>query len=118
MSKLELVDKSYPDGGLLGYLKNAVELLDKSRKGINPLEGWIPSVPQGEAFTVGTESFLSTEQLGLNEVGKCGFVLVAGGLGERLGYGDIKVCCSYVEIVFFFLGTHYCVLIMSFPILR
>jgi UDP-sugar pyrophosphorylase len=34
---------------------------------------------------------LETEGLGLKEVGKCGFVLVAGGLGERLGYGDIKI---------------------------
>lgn len=25
------------------------------------------------------------------EVKYCGFVLVAGGLGERLGYGDIKL---------------------------
>lgn len=94
MSKLELVDTTYPDGGLIGYLNNAVDLLEKSRRGENPLEGWTPSVPQGEAFTVGSESFLSTEKLGLDEVGKCGFVLVAGGLGERLGYGDIKVSCS------------------------
>ena len=104
MSKLELVDTTYPDGGLLGYLKNAVELLEKSRKGLNPLEGWVPSVPQGEAFTVGTESFFSTEQLGLNEVGKCGFVLVAGGLGERLGYGNIKVCCMLELCVLYELG--------------
>jgi len=102
MSKLELVDTTYPDGGLIGYLNNAVDLLEKSRRGENPLEGWTPSVPQGEAFTVGSESFLSTEKLGLDEVGKCGFVLVAGGLGERLGYGDIKVgcciCAYFVEL--------------------
>ena len=94
MSKLEYIDQSYPDGGLIGYLKNAINLLEKSRKGENPLEGWTPSVPKGEAFTVGTDAFLNTEKLGLKEVGKCGFVLVAGGLGERLGYGDIKVSCS------------------------
>ena len=29
--------------------------------------------------------------MGLHEIGKCGFVLVAGGLGERLGYGGIKL---------------------------
>ena len=91
MSKLELVDQSYPDGGLLGYLSNAITLLEKSRRGENPLEGWIPSVPKGEAFEVGTDAFLKSEELGLKEVGKCGFILVAGGLGERLGYGDIKV---------------------------
>jgi hypothetical protein len=97
IAKLELVDQSYPDGGLTGYLSNAIALLEKSRRGENPLEGWIPSVPKGEAFEVGSDAFLSTEQLGLKEVGKCGFVLVAGGLGERLGYGDIKVrCCCYL----------------------
>eukprot|EP00985_Skeletonema_marinoi_P021134 scaffold12828_cov175-Skeletonema_marinoi.AAC.3 len=91
MSKLELVDQSYPDGGLTGYLTNAIALLEKSRRGENPLEGWIPSVPKGEAFEVGTDAFLRSEELGLKEVGKCGFILVAGGLGERLGYGDIKI---------------------------
>jgi len=100
MSKLELVDSTYPDGGLIGYLNNAVVLLEKSRKGENPLEGWEPSVPKGEAFTsVGSDAFLETEKMGLDEVGKCGFVLVAGGLGERLGYGDIKVS-GVVEICF------------------
>ncbi|KAL3797074.1 hypothetical protein ACHAW5_007575 [Stephanodiscus triporus] len=91
MSKLEMVDQSYPDGGLIGYLNNAVGLLEKSRNGENPLEGWEPSVPKGESFAVGTDAFIDTEKLGLEEVGKCGFVLVAGGLGERLGYGDIKI---------------------------
>jgi hypothetical protein len=95
MSKLEMVDQSYPDGGLIGYLNNAVFLLEKSRKGENLLEGWVPSVPKGESFVVGTNAFIDTEKLGLDEVGKCGFVLVAGGLGERLGYGDIKVSCVW-----------------------
>ncbi|CAN0499603.1 unnamed protein product, partial [Scytosiphon promiscuus] len=27
----------------------------------------------------------------VSQVKHCGFVLVAGGLGERLGYGDIKL---------------------------
>lgn len=97
MSKLESIDQSYPDGGLIGYLKNATNLLEKSRRGENPLEGWTPSVPQGESFTVGTDAFMSTEALGLDEVGKCGFVLVAGGLGERLGYGDIKVSVCFQQ---------------------
>lgn len=91
VSQLESLDDSYPDGGLVGYVTNAKRLLADSRAGVNPLDGWTPSVPQGEAFDVGTEAFDETEQSGLKEVGKCGFVLVAGGLGERLGYGDIKI---------------------------
>lgn len=38
LEKLESVDASYPDGGLVGYLANAVDLLEKSRRGENPLE--------------------------------------------------------------------------------
>ena len=91
MCKLESVDASYPGGGLLGYLSNARTLLDQSSKGVNPLEGWVPSIPVGQSFQLGTEEFLRTEESGLRYVGKCGFVLVAGGLGERLGYADIKI---------------------------
>ena len=31
------------------------------------------------------------EELGLKELHKTGFVLIAGGLGERLGYSGIKI---------------------------
>ena len=90
MTKLESVDNTYP-GGLASYLSNARSLLEKSKAGVNPLDGWTPSIPAGETFTLGTPEFLSTESLGLKHAGKVGFVLVAGGLGERLGYGDIKI---------------------------
>ena len=123
MSKLESIDQSYPDGGLIGYLKNATNLLEKSRRGENPLEGWTPSVPQGESFTVGTDAFMSTEALGLDEVGKCGFVLVAGGLGERLGYGDIKVSVFFQQpiniaqrsTVIFYIQIYFRLLTISSP---
>lgn len=105
ISQLERMDKAYPSGGLAGYISNAKELLENSRKGVNPLEGWKPSVPQGENVSIGTKEFDALEQKGLSEIGKCGFVLVAGGLGERLGYGGIKVslfkwlCSSLLYIV-------------------
>lgn len=91
MEQLEALDQSYPDGGLKGYLTNARVLLEKSRKGINPLDGWTPSIPQGETFHLGTSHYDETEAIGIPYLGKCAFVLVAGGLGERLGYSDIKV---------------------------
>jgi UDP-glucose pyrophosphorylase len=90
VEQLERIDKAYPTG-LVGYIKNARDLLEKSRKGVNPLEGWKPEVPQGESFDIGTKEFDDFEGVGLQEMGKCGFVLVAGGLGERLGYSGIKV---------------------------
>lgn len=90
VEQLERIDKAYPTG-LVGYIENARELLEKSRKGVNPLEGWKPEVPQGENFNIGTAEYDEFEKAGLQEMGKCGFVLVAGGLGERLGYGGIKL---------------------------
>lgn len=90
-AQLESLDKEYSDGGLERYIKNARRLLENSKKGINPMEGWYPSVPQGEMFELGTKDYGETEAIGMKELGKTGFVLVAGGLGERLGYSSIKV---------------------------
>lgn len=89
--QLESLDHSYADGGLEGYIQNARKLLENSRKGVNPLQGWKPSVPEGELFELGTPAYRETEAKGIHELGKTGFVLVAGGLGERLGYSSIKV---------------------------
>lgn len=89
--QLESLDKAYNNGGLAGYISNAKKLLENSRKGVNPLDGWAPSVPAGETFELGTDSYKSTEEKGMAELGSVGFVLVAGGLGERLGYHGIKL---------------------------
>uniref|UniRef100_A0A7S2P2H9 UTP-monosaccharide-1-phosphate uridylyltransferase n=1 Tax=Leptocylindrus danicus TaxID=163516 RepID=A0A7S2P2H9_9STRA len=92
MEQLERMDAGYESrGGLTGYIENAKVLLAKSQAGENPLEGWKPSVPTGNLFEVGTKDYAEMEKVGLGEVGACGFVLVAGGLGERLGYGGIKL---------------------------
>jgi UDP-sugar pyrophosphorylase len=87
----EKLDKAYNNGGLAGYISNAKTLLENSKNGVNPLDGFSPNVPEGEAFDLGTEKYNKTEQLGLEELGAVGFVLVAGGLGERLGFSGIKL---------------------------
>ena len=89
--QLEAIDQDYTDGGIEGYLKNAKQLLKKSREGINPLDGWAPEVPVGEMFDMCSDAYNETEAKGLEELGSVGFVLVAGGLGERLGYNGIKI---------------------------
>ena len=61
------------------------------KRGVNPLGGWTPSVPTGEKADFGSPAFLEHEALGLQELDGCAFVLVAGGLGERLGYSGIKL---------------------------
>jgi hypothetical protein len=91
LQQLHDLDEGYTDGGLKGYIRNARTLLEDSRLGINPLAGWIPSVPDGQTLEVGSDAFHQMEALGMPELGATGFVLVAGGLGERLGYSDIKV---------------------------
>lgn len=90
VSQLDDLNSSYP-GSLAGYISNARKLLEESRKGVNPLDGWKPTVPTGQAFKIGTKEYDTVEAMGMKELGSVGFVLVAGGLGERLGYSDIKV---------------------------
>ncbi|KAL8460714.1 hypothetical protein ACS0TY_031506 [Phlomoides rotata] len=78
-------------GGLASYIKTARELLAESEAGKNPYDGFTPSVPSGENLTFGEDNFIQYENAGVWEGRKTAFVLVAGGLGERLGYNGIKV---------------------------
>ena len=76
---------------LVTYTQTAKRLLQDATNKVNPLDGWSPSVPQGETLQAHSEAWRAMERVGLREVGACAFVLVAGGLGERLGYDGIKV---------------------------
>ena len=73
------------------YLSRARDLLEASRQGQNPFENFKPEVPEGVFLHPGDEEMDQYEALGLQELSKTGFVLIAGGLGERLGYSGIKV---------------------------
>mmetsp|Transcript_8573 Transcript_8573/g.25264 ORF Transcript_8573/g.25264 Transcript_8573/m.25264 type:complete len:657 (-) Transcript_8573:608-2578(-) len=84
------LNAKYP-GGLKAYHTNAVKLLAEAKEGKNPLEGWTPEVPSGERVSAGSPAFLAFEKAGMDVVGQTAFVLVAGGLGERLGYNGIKI---------------------------
>ena len=91
------LDESYP-GGLTAYIRKARKLLAESAAGTNPFEDYTASVPKGESLTYnpkddvdGGMSFHEAEQLGLEAIADVAFVLVAGGLGERLGYSGIKL---------------------------
>jgi len=85
-----LLNQQY-GGGLQKYVTNAKQLLADSLEGKNPYDGWTPSVPKGEALDFNSDLFNEMEALALKDLSGLGFVLVAGGLGERLGYGGIKV---------------------------
>ena len=66
-------------------------MLQESAKGVNPFENYKPSVPEGVFLQPGEEKFDYYEKEGVKELFKTGFVLIAGGLGERLGYSGIKI---------------------------
>ena len=90
LEQLKRLDLKYP-GGLSTYIDNAKKLLEESRKGTNPLEGCTPEVPEGISLNFGDDEYREMEARGVVESGSCAFVLVAGGLGERLGYSGIKL---------------------------
>ncbi|MGL1901114.1 MAG: UTP--glucose-1-phosphate uridylyltransferase [Fibrobacterales bacterium] len=84
------VNGSY-SGGLTQYIANAQRLLAASKSGANPFEGYVPEKPDGVDLRELNETYLEYESYAESAYDKVGFVLVAGGLGERLGYGGIKI---------------------------
>eukprot|EP01057_Protomagalhaensia_wolfi_P004698 Protomagalhaensia_wolfi_Nauph_80__4697@NODE_486_length_2443_cov_408_004576_g366_i0_p1_GENE_NODE_486_length_2443_cov_408_004576_g366_i0NODE_486_length_2443_cov_408_004576_g366_i0_p1_ORF_typecomplete_len592_score163_80UDPGP/PF01704_18/1_4e70_NODE_486_length_2443_cov_408_004576_g366_i0441777 len=100
--QLVAADRNYP-GGLLNYLNRARKLLADSKSGVNPFDGYKPETPSCLNPAIGSEEFYQLEESGLKAVSKCAFVLVAGGLGERLGYPEIKISLmtnSLVEVTY------------------
>ncbi|EPS61447.1 hypothetical protein M569_13348 [Genlisea aurea] len=90
LEQITLLNGSYP-GGLASYIKTARQLLADSKAGKNPYDGFTPSVPSGEVLKFADDNFIRYEEIGVREARRAAFVLVAGGLGERLGYNGIKV---------------------------
>jgi UDP-sugar pyrophosphorylase len=96
--QLELINKSY-SGGLRKYFANAQALLAKTRDGYNPWVGYLPSVPTVKDVNWESSDLDSVESEALTLLPYCGFVLVAGGLGERLGYNGIKIELPYESLI-------------------
>lgn len=84
------MDESYP-GGLPAYLSKAQTLLAESAAGTNPFDAFEAVVPDGEILTYCNDDYADVEELGLAAADGLIFCLVAGGLGERLGYSGIKL---------------------------
>jgi UDP-sugar pyrophosphorylase len=97
LESLKKIDESYP-GGLAGYISNARVLLAEAREGNNPFEGFVPHQPDKVDLTTFDTAYDHYEALGQKQFEKLGVVLVAGGLGERLGYNGIKLDIP-VEVV-------------------
>ena len=89
ITQLEVLDKSYASGGLVGYLNNARRLLEESESKVDSLKGWKPTIPTGETFEVGSEDYKDVEKLGRRELDSVGFVLAAGRAGTKV------ICVSW-----------------------
>ena len=90
INQFNALEKATP-GGIKDYLKRAKILLEESKNNVNPFKEYTPEVPLGFDIKVGSEQFYELDKLGFTEIENTVFVLVAGGLGERLGYPDIKI---------------------------
>ena len=90
IEQFNYLDKATP-GGIKDYIKRAKILLEDSKNNVNPFKEYTPEVPLGFDVKVGSEQFYELDKLGFTEIENTVFVLVAGGLGERLGYPDIKI---------------------------
>ena len=90
LTSLTRINGSYP-GGLTGYISNARKLLAEAKIGANPFEGFVPHQPDKVDLTHFNAAYDHYEALGKAHFGKTAVVLVAGGLGERLGYSGIKL---------------------------
>ena len=66
---------------------------------MNPFDKYRPDLPPFVSLEPGQELFIEMESKGLQELSKVGLVLIAGGLGERLGFSGIKVSLPVVTIV-------------------
>ena len=90
LDALVKINGNYP-GGLTGYISNARKLLAESKAGSNPFEGLTPEKPETVNLTKFDETYEHFESIGVQQFDKLGIILVAGGLGERLGYNGIKL---------------------------
>lgn len=93
--QVEKLEENYP-GGIAEYIRRAKKLLENSKNNVNPYTEFIPSVPLGVNLNIGDDEFNKYEEIGSELLGDVGFILVAGGLGERLGYPGIKIGIPFV----------------------
>ncbi len=90
LARLARCDASIP-GGLVSYLQRARVLLAEARAGGRPYAGYLPNVPDKVVLTALGPEHREAERRGLAAARGLAVVLVAGGLGERLGYHGIKL---------------------------
>ena len=79
-------------GGIKGYIRRAKTLLEESKNKVNFFSDTNIEIPDNiPNIKIGSSEFFELEQLGFKQIKDTVFVLVAGGLGERLGYAGINI---------------------------
>ena len=91
VGQLRLADQTLAPGGLRDYIQRGRRLLAESKAGFNPFDGCQVSVPTGVNLDPESDVYEELEAVGESQVAGLCFVLVAGGLGERLGFPGIKI---------------------------
>jgi UDP-sugar pyrophosphorylase len=90
MAALLNAHSAYP-GGLTAYTRNARLLLAEAASGGNPFDGCMPAQPDLVDLSSFGPDYDAAEAEGLKCFAESAVILVAGGLGERLGYHGIKL---------------------------
>ena len=90
LAHFNYIEKTCP-GGIKDYIQRAKVLLQNSKNNVNPFKEFTPSIPTGFNINVGDDKFYELDKLGMEQIKDTVFVMVAGGLGERLGYPSIKI---------------------------
>ena len=81
--------------GLSGYIKDFTALAEKAKDGYNPFEKKQSAVPSAENVKTVSglvdQTFEEYSEEGVKHILELGLVILAGGVGDRLGFNGIKV---------------------------
>ena len=94
LDSLVTFEKTYL-GGIRAYLSNSRRLLKESFENTNPYEGMKIKKPHLIDLSKTDQRSMAFETLGLARSKHLAIVLVAGGMGERLGYEGPKISIPF-----------------------
>jgi UDP-sugar pyrophosphorylase len=106
------LNQSYP-GGISSYLISAKKSMNKDNVIKIDKANFKLVAPITKEIKTFSKEYLSCEKIGMKELTNTCFVLVAGGVGERLGYNDIKLSLPMDSITGYSYLEYYCRAILS-----
>ena len=112
IEQISQINHNYP-GGINNYIANAKKLLKESAQNINAFDNYTPYSPDIIDISQFNDTFYQMEHLGFDNIDKLAICLVAGGLGERLGYQGIKIDITLDLVSGKSYLAHYCHFILG-----